>query len=359
MRITTKMIANNYLSDARTNLNCLRTITNQLTSGKNISLPSDNPYIALRSMQINTKISANKQYNTNISDTLNWLDTTDESLNQVNTTLTRIRTLMVSAGNAAYGSDERKAISDEINQRISELGQILNGNFDGKYLFGGTKTASTPIYIDKDSNGNTTLYYGDKNKNPIKDDYGAVIVGVDQNGDLITSDGSKAVIKDPTDPTGQQEDENKKNKYKKYFSYLNSNVKTEISQGVTIEYNITATDVVNYSDDGNLFNLLNSIVNELQSPDPSKVTGEYLDEMDKAIANVSSLRAEVGAKQNRMESAKSQNIDENFSLTEILSETEDVDLTEATINYATAQTVYQATLQVSAQILPRSLLDYL
>lgn len=348
MRITTKMIANNYLSDARTNLNCLRTITNQLTSGKNISLPSDNPYIALRSMQINTKISANKQYNTNISDTLNWLDTTDESLKQVNTTLTRIRTLMVSAGNAAYGSDERKAISDEINQRISELGQILNGNFDGKYLFGGTKTASTPIYIDKDSNGNTTLYYGDKNKNPIKDKDGAVIVGVGQDGNLITSNGSPANL-----------DTTKVDEYKKYFTYLDSNVKTEISQGVTIEYNITATDVVNYSDDGNLFNLLNNIVKDLQLQDPSKVTGEYLDEMDKAIANVSSLRAEVGAKQNRMESAKSQNIDENFSLTEILSETEDVDLTEATINYATAQTVYQATLQVSAQILPRSLLDYL
>ena len=349
MRITTKMIANNYLTDARTNLNCLRTITNQLTSGKNISLPSDNPYIALRSMQINTKISANKQYNTNISDTLNWLDTTDESLNQVNTTLTRIRKLMVSAGNAAYGSDERKAISDEINQRISELGQILNGNFDGKYLFGGTKTASTPIYIDKDSNGNSTLYYADKNKNPIKDDDGYAIVGINDNGKLIKADGNEAKVTDTT----------KVDEYKKIFSYSDSNEKTEISKGEPIEYNITATDVVNYGNDGNLFNLLNNIVNDLQSQDASKVTGEYLDEIDKAIANVSSLRAEVGAKQNRMESAKSQNVDENYSLTEILSTTEDVDLTEATINYATAQTVYQATLQVSAQILPRSLLDYL
>ena len=60
-----------------------------------------------------------------------------------------------------------------------------------------------------------------------------------------------------------------------------------------------------------------------------------------------------------MESAKSKNEDENYNMTDILSKTEDVDFTEKTIQYSVAQTVYQAALQVSAQILPTTLLDYL
>ena len=44
--------------------------------------PSDNPFAVSRSMQMYEQISANKQYNTNIKDTINWLNTTDSTLDQ-------------------------------------------------------------------------------------------------------------------------------------------------------------------------------------------------------------------------------------------------------------------------------------
>ena len=46
-------------------------------------------------------------------------------------------------------------------------------------------------------------------------------------------------------------------------------------------------------------------------------------------------------------------------MTDILSKTEDIDFTEKTIEFTIAQTVYQASLQICAQVLPKSLLDYL
>lgn len=331
MRITTSMITNRYLQDSTNNLNTLQTITGQLTSGKEVRKPSDNPYKASRSMQLNTDINTNTQYNTNISDTTNWLETTDQYLGQASNSLSRIRTLMVSAGNAAYGSDERKAICDEVNQRIEEFGQILNSNFDGKYVFGGTKTDSTPVAISTDASGNKNISYANRN--------GAAIV---------------------LPPTVGSDDE-------KDYAMLGSDLTTEVSQGVTINYNVNARDVLEFTDTSttpstniNVCDLLSKITSDLSgSGTTADITNSDLDKMDKVLANVQSLRSEVGSKQNRMESAESINEDANYNMTSILSKTQDIDVTEKTIEYSTAQTIYQATLQVSAKVLPKSLLDYL
>lgn len=329
MRITSKMMTNRYLQDANRNLNNLQTLTNQLTTGKEISKPSDNPYKVARSMQLTTDINTNKQYNENIKDTINWLDSTDEALSQVTKVVQRIRTLMVSAGNAGYGSDERTAICDEVNERISELSQILNTNFDGKYIFGGTKTSSTPTDVVVDAYGNNRIIYVDKDGKELKTD------GSDDYSNSI-------------------------------LSMIGSTLTSEVSQGVEMSYNVNAKDILSFkSTDGtqvDFIGLLSEIAYNLGSADEndsSKIANENLDDLDKVIQNLLKIRAEVGAKQNRMESAKSKNEDENYNMTDILSKTEDVDFTEKTIQYSVAQTVYQAALQVSAQILPTTLLDYL
>lgn len=330
MRITSGMMKNNYLNGMTTNLNNMQTLNKQLTSGKEISRPSDNPYKVARSMQLNTDINTNKQYNENIKDTINWLNTTDTALGQVTNVIQRVRELMVSSGNASYGSNEQKAISDEINQRIEEVAQILNSNFDGKYVFGGTKTSSKPLGSDTDGiTGNTYLYFVDKS-------------------------GNKLDLEDTSTYTKNQ------------LEMLGTKMDVEISQGVQMEYNVTAKEVLICKDDNgkqvNLMNLLSDITSNLKSSNSSdrvKVIGENLADIDSVVSNLLKLRAEVGAKQNRMDSAQTKNEDENYNMTDILSKTEDIDFTEKTIEFTVAQTVYQASLQICAQVLPKSLLDYL
>lgn len=329
-RVTTSMLTNNYLDGMNKNLSNLQTINNQLTTGKEISRPSDNPYKVARTMQLYSSIDANKQYNENIKDTLNWLDTTDTALGQVTTVFQRIRELMVSAGNAAYGTQERESINNEVKERVGELGQILNTTFDGRYIFGGTKVASKPINVDKEAADGQILKYSDKNGNPVKYD--------DLNDELK--------------------------------SQLGANLTTEVSQGVTIDYNVTAQALMQFQD-GNesidAMKLLSDIVSNLGADESTadgkkkvdEVTTNNLSDIDKVINNLLKIRSEVGAKQNRMESAQSQNEDSNYNMTDILSKTEDIDWTQKTIEYYMARTVYQASLQVSAQILPATLLDYL
>lgn len=410
-----------------------------MTSGKEISKPSDDPVKAARSMQLNTDINANKQYNENISNTINWLDTTDTAVGQMGDVLQRVRELMVSSGNAGYSSNERKAIKDEINQKVGELSQIMNTNFDGKYLFGGTRGTTKPVdttgsgefYKDateiKVSNASgwengwngKEITFGPDSSSPkitfataeidkkttisgLTDIINSKLKDASLDGKLkavpsiannsiifVNSSSSDIAVTGSTLPTGMVAEALKVCKISNLSNtsliyngrdgkeitdgtekdMIGSKLKVEISQGVTMDYNVTATDIIEYGEGKDLRSLLKTIVNHLDgnnadgtavdSDAVKKLTNDDLTEITSAMNNLLKVRSEVGAKQNRMDSAKTKNEDENYNMTEILSKTEDIDITEKTMEYATMQTVYMASLQTSAKVLQPSLMDYL
>ncbi len=336
MRVTNKMLSNNFLADMRTNLENINTIQQQNTSGKKFRKPSDDPFAVARSMQLHTDINTNKQYGKNITDTSNWLDTTDTALGQVGDVLQRVRELMLSAGNAAYGSDERRAIKDEINEKVGEVSQILNTSFGGVYIFGGDRGTTKPVNTIKDGNGNVKLVYNKKD-----------------GGELKETDNE--------------------------YNQIKGKLKVQVSQGVNMEYNVTATEVLQFKNEEakskDLREILRNIVTHLDGKNVKAVDGKGLNgknadpvkellngdlkDITDSVSNLLKIRAEVGAKQNRMEGANERNKDGTFNMTEILSKHEDVDYTENMMDYATMLSVYMASLQTSAKIIQPSLMDYL
>ena len=60
-----------------------------------------------------------------------------------------------------------------------------------------------------------------------------------------------------------------------------------------------------------------------------------------------------------MDSAKSKNEDETYNMKDILSQTEDIDFTQKTMEYEIMYTVYTASLQVSSKVLTKTLMDFL
>lgn len=449
MRVTNKMLANNYLTDMNTNLNNLKNIQQQMSTGRNFTKPSDDPFNVARSMQMHTAIDANTQYNKNITNTINWLDTTDTALGQLGNVFQSIRQNLVSSGNAAYGSDERTKIKDQINQQIGQIAQILNTNFGGEYIFGGTKGASKPVDSTMDSSVgsvDSTLgggvgtvggkFYGSGNAKfkieiaevdssgkatkvnvskstdngttfkaissssiPVSKD-GTFNIGNDLTFTIADSSSNKALVIDATtkaktsdgsiytfdctstgnaqliyckadktelitDPTKATAEDISQ------FNMIATKRQTEVSQGVLVDYNVSASDVIKYGDGDNddLRSLLSRIVNHLDGKDNTgasnesvatqALTNEDLTDLDNAIKQTLKVRSEVGARENRMDSAKEQNVQGNSDMTDILSKTEDIDITEKTMEFATMQTVYLASLQTSAKVLQPTLMDYM
>lgn len=330
MRVTNRMLVNNYMRDVNKNLNNMSRINSQLTSGKEIRKPSDNPFKAARAMQLHGDLNANAQYNENIKDTINYLDTTDVALDQLTNSFQRVRELMVSAGNAAYGSDEKNAINDEINEKIEEIGQIMNTSFDGKYIFSGSSTSSKPIGVKQDiTTGNKYMVYIDKDGNELS----------------LDSDDPNSIAQ---------------------LNKIGEKLPVEISQGVVMDYNFNAVELFQFKDDKgkevNVMNFLTEITKNLSSKNPQdaeKLVKENLEAMDTIMANLMKKRGEVGAMQNRMEAAQTRTEEENFNLKDILSKTEDIDFTEKSMEMRIAETVYMASLQVSAKILPQTIMDFI
>ena len=124
-RITNSMMTSKFLSNMKRNLNNMSTLQNQLASGKEILRTSQNPFAATRNKQLANQISDNEQYNANIKDTSNWLDTTDTALAQAGNVMARIKELMVKAGNGAYSEDEIATIKNEVVEKSKELAQTI------------------------------------------------------------------------------------------------------------------------------------------------------------------------------------------------------------------------------------------
>ncbi|OPJ60874.1 flagellar hook-associated protein FlgL [Clostridium oryzae] len=401
MRITNKMLSNNFLNDMQVNLNNLQTLQQQMTSGKQIRKPSDDPFKAARIMQLYADIGANEQYNSNITSLKNWQETTDTALNDAGNVLQRINELMVAAGNAAYGSNEMKAIKDEVNQKVEEFSQIMNTNYSGRYVFGGSRVDTKPTTYTTDAQGNTQINY---NILPVSGDQ--PISAADQKTQLqsrMSVEVSTGVTVDynvpVTDIVSFNSDKGTARNIMDMFKTITANLDgnivadgtTATSSDLTLTADMTLSSSMTWNGsavtttDGSVYHAgdsipagktipKNSVVKsgavipkgtvvsggkDTQNQAKDAILGDTLQSVKDSINNILSVRASVGAKENRMETAKTRNEAENDNMKAVLSSTEDIDITETTMKYATMQTVYQASLQTSAKVIQPTLLDYI
>lgn len=303
MRVTNSTLTQNFLGNLSNNLGNMSKYQNQLSSGKEVFRPSDNPMLISKIMALRNNVMQNAQYKLNISDSIGWIETQDTTLNNLTGALQRMRELVVYGANGSLSSTDRSAIKDEMAMQIRELNDILNTNFDGRYIFGGQDTMEMPFSVDEDN--------------------------------LL-----------------------------KYESVEGKNIFREISQGVLVNLITDGSRIVKLNDSSSTQNhdlgmLLKNIVNATADSDTNALSGELLKDIDLHIDNILGVRSSIGAMYNRLHAAKSRNEGENINLRMLLSEREDIDLAEKYMEYTVMSTVYQASLSAGAKILQPSLLDYL
>ena len=81
--------------------------------------------------------------------------------------------------------------------------------------------------------------------------------------------------------------------------------------------------------------------------------------LDTELTNMDTLRAQIGAKLNRVTEGQTRLSGLQVTLTKLNSTFEDVDMAKAVSELATQQTTFQAALGVAAKVLPPTLLDFL
>ena len=169
----------------------------QLSTGKKINRPSDDPSASTQLLKLSTLKSKSGQYDRNIESARNQLQLQESVLASVSNVLQRVRELTVQANNATQSNESRAAIADEIYNRIDELLQYANTKDpNGEYIFSGFNARSQAFV---ESGGGYT-YQGDQGERmlQISEDLQVSVrsSGVDVFASAKTGDGRFTLITD-------------------------------------------------------------------------------------------------------------------------------------------------------------------
>ncbi len=294
-RVTQNMMNSQLLRNLNYNMNNMKNLQNQLSTGRRINQPSDDPVGISFAMRYRTELGATDQFVSNVDTSLSWLDYTDTTLNQLGNVLHRVRELSVQGANGTNDDNAMMALKQEMIQLKNQALDIANTEFNGKYVFNGQMT-DRPPYPDEDN--------------------------------LLVE----------TDP---------------------GIINLEIGAGVTLGINKTGTEIFGKADDvDNVFKLFDDIMGFFDGSDYTGLSNT-IDKIQTRLDTVLEIRSDIGAKTNRIELALGRLQDIGINLQTLQSKTEDADIAEVITNLKTYENVYQASLSTGAKLIRPSLIDFL
>lgn len=137
-RVTESSVHTRVMGDLQRNLARGQKLTAQISSGKQLSRPSDSPTGTVTSMQLRGEVRATQQFSRNANDGLGWLGTIQDKLGDASTQVIRVRDLTLQAMNQSNTDQSREAIAVEIDNIKAALIGEANSKFMGRPVFGGT-----------------------------------------------------------------------------------------------------------------------------------------------------------------------------------------------------------------------------
>jgi flagellin-like hook-associated protein FlgL len=137
MRITQRAVALTSLQGLNRNLASVSKLQEQLTSGKQISAPSDSPIGTNRAMQTRDDQAAVEQQARNIGDAQSWLDQTDSTLQTMLEHARRVQNLGIQGVNGGSSAASNEALATEVSSLREGLMALANTSVRGRPLFGG------------------------------------------------------------------------------------------------------------------------------------------------------------------------------------------------------------------------------
>ena len=140
MRVTQQMLHQNSVRHMNQNLNSFQKTNSQVSSGKMLERPSDDPNGVSKAMSLKSSLAANGQYEKNIDETNLWLDETDQTIGKMTDVMQRVRELTVNGNNGTLAPEDRETIAAEIEQLKEQISEFSKAKVNGQELFGAEKT---------------------------------------------------------------------------------------------------------------------------------------------------------------------------------------------------------------------------
>jgi flagellar hook-associated protein 3 FlgL len=139
-------------------------VQQQVSTGRRIVTPADDPVNAARALEVTQSQDINAQFKLNHNNANSALGLEEAQLSSTMDLLSRVRQLAVQAGNTALSQTDRLAITTELRSRYEELTGIANAtDGSGQYLFSGYMGSTKPFggTVESILAGSEVVYQGD------------------------------------------------------------------------------------------------------------------------------------------------------------------------------------------------------
>jgi flagellar hook-associated protein 3 FlgL len=299
IRVTQGMMSMQSLNNLNRNYSNMNNMENQISTGRKINKPSDDPVGVTYALRYRGELASNDQFKTNADVAVSWLDFTDTTMQQATDVMKRLKELTVQGSSGTLPQSGLNAIKLEVEQLKEQMGNIGNAQIRGKYIFNGQNYDQAPYQLS----GTITDF------SQIDTDQGAV--------------------------------------------------KYSIGDQSTFQVNTSGSEFFGSStDNDNLFKVMNDLITALGSGNHAQISAQTAT-IETRSNKMQSCLSEVGARTNRVELVQARLDDRDLNLTTLQSKTEDADIASLMIKTTTAQTIYEAALKSSAKIMQPSLMDFM
>ena len=385
MRINTNLNAMTALNSATKNTALAGSSMEKLSSGLKINKAADNATGLAISEKMRSQIRGLDQASQNTQDGISVVQTAEGAIEEVGNIVQRMRELAVQGANETNTGSDRAKISEELTQLHEEIDRIAESTqFNGKDLLNGKNEVRTEkVYTPGVENNKTkavtaqngfdfeglegtdlevTTAKGAQNKvtislkNGLADKgYGVSTAGMDADGKLQAD--SKVIITDSNGKTltftvdtaqttagdfklGTVTASDQSIKGKEISLQVGAN--TADSQTLKVKIENVSTDSLG---------LDKETITKMGKEGTKGTTAanKMIDSLDKALERVNTSRANLGAMQNRLETAASNLTTSNENLTAAESRIRDVDVAEEMMNLSKLNLINQAAQAMMSQ----------
>ncbi len=176
MRISTSMMFDTGTQNMLQLQTGLYKLQNQLSTGRRILTPADDPVAAAQALVISQRQSINAQFIDNQGNAESQLASLETRLNGVSDLISAVKARAVEAGNGAYSDSDRRTIAAEIRERYEELQGLANSSDAmGLYVFSGYRGDTQPFSTTGTPGSRTTVYQGDDGKRQLQVEAGRMM----------------------------------------------------------------------------------------------------------------------------------------------------------------------------------------
>ncbi len=274
----------------------LKRLNEKISSGKNLSRPSDDPLSLIGSLGLRVSLSQIQQYQRNLDRGESWLNLSESVLSEILQIVERAQELAIQMASDTQTSQTRNYTAIEVGHLLDQAISLGNTRLGSIYIFSGYKTDTPPF--EKINNGEieTARYNGDNH------DF-RIVIGKDETL-TVGKNGKKVLL------------------------------------------------------DSHIFDSLGNLKKALEMNNRSEIA-EAIEQLKEVQDYLNNEISDIGGRANRLEGRKEVLGQLEFDIQERLSTFEDADYTKVIIDLRQKEIIYQAVLLSSNRIAALTILDYM